>query len=178
MLPRQHRHGLSERRCRSYRQTNVHKDTFTMKKNHNEDLFCLMSLSMFSSVPLGAVPGSTAPQPHSHRPTPLRGHTGSPAPLPLLSSQFSCASPRAAAARAAGWAPPRSAGCNPETREANWLCSEPPPRALPAGAGPCPSCPGPKGGLGPGKAPRGGSRPRQALSHTEPHEPTAHSPLL
>lgn len=57
-----------------------------MKKNHNEDLFCLMSLSMFSSVPLGAVPGSTAPQPHSHRPTPLRGHTGSPAPLPLLSS--------------------------------------------------------------------------------------------
>lgn len=85
VLPRQHRHGLSERRCRSYRQTNVLWDTSAMKINQNEDLFCLMSRSVFSSVTPGAGPGPTALSPAPTGAGRSRGHTRSPAPLPLLS---------------------------------------------------------------------------------------------
>lgn len=86
VLPRQHRHGLSERRCRSYRQTNILWDTSTMKINQNEDLLCLMRRSVFSSVTPGAGLGPTAPQPRSHRRRPLpRSHQEpGPAVAPFL----------------------------------------------------------------------------------------------
>lgn len=61
-----------------------------MKINQNEDLFCLMSRSVFSSVTLRAGPGPIAPHPRSHSPTPLPGSHKEPgiAAAPFLLSSL------------------------------------------------------------------------------------------
>lgn len=166
--PVQHGQGLSARRCRSHRQTEVLWDTSAIKMNQNEALLCLMSRSVLSSVTLGAGPGLTAARPRSHR------------RRPLLGSRLCRLRCRSVPALRPSSARPRLPGlpCRSQPSVTQHPSPEPPPHALPAGTGPGPRCPGAKGGLGPGEAPRGGSRARQALSRAEPREPAPHSPLL